>query len=96
MYLFAVDHAGFGQGGAGVPKGPRRRRYLYSVDRALFGGGAVQAYQGVPVDAAFLYSADRVGMSVFGLRTGTGNLWREYRFQFNRELTGLQDFHGCN
>ena len=39
-----------------------------------------------PPGQAYLYSVDRAGCSVFALRDGTDDKWREYRFPFQVAL----------
>ena len=41
-----------------------------------------QGFMGVPVTDAYFYSVDRIGMSIFALRSDSDNHWREYRFPF--------------
>lgn len=45
-----------------------------------------------PPGQAYLYSVDRAGCSVFALRDGTDDKWREYRFPFQVTL----DFGPCS
>ena len=43
-----------------------------------------KGFLGVPVDDAYFYSVDRIGMSIFALRSETEDQWREYRFPFTK------------
>ena len=49
-------------------------------------------FLGVPVEEAYLYSVDRAGCSVFALRDGTDDKWREYRFPFQDEVRKYEGF----
>ena len=46
----------------------------------------------MPVEEAYLYSVDRAGFSVFALRDGTDDKWREYRFPFQDEVQKYEGF----
>merc|ERR1719478_1164939 len=49
-------------------------------------------FLGVPVEEAFLYSVDRAGFSLFAMRDGTDDKWREYRFPFQVEVRRCHGF----
>jgi hypothetical protein len=43
-----------------------------------------KGFLGVPVDDAYFYAVDRIGMSIFALRSDTEDQWREHRFPFTK------------
>jgi hypothetical protein len=45
-----------------------------------------KGFLGVPVDDAYFYAVDRIGMSIFALRSDTEDQWREHRFPFTKSV----------